>query len=172
MSSESEIVEQLIESLASAHCALLETKLARIDEMAQEAASANPDIEELLLLRHRVRIVGDEVRRICDREENGLFSMIRRLHEARLISRCHAGMVAARVRFTVMDQEAVLQSVQELRALAAAPLSPRGPCALCHPIVEALDELRADLLTHFTSEREMLFAPAVERETRLAEVIQ
>jgi iron-sulfur cluster repair protein YtfE (RIC family) len=161
-------VEQVIETLCVCHSELLTRTLPRIGELADEAAAANPGLDELPLLRHRVRLLADELRRAFEREEHALFSMIRRLFETRILPPCHAGMVAARIRFTTPNHESILMMVDDVHRLAAAQISPSGPCEFCHSIVEALVALRSRLAEHFELEQNVLFKSAIEREAKLS----
>jgi iron-sulfur cluster repair protein YtfE (RIC family) len=164
-------IEQLIESACNTHRSLISGHGLRINDLAEQACRANPTQEDLLLLRHRTRLLGEDLARLFEREEHGVFPMIRRLEGARSLRPCHVGMMRARVRFTVVDQEAILLTLSEVRSLTVVQLAPQVPCEICQAIALALDELSCELLRHHEFEQSILFRRATEREDLLASQI-
>jgi hypothetical protein len=94
--------------------------------------------------------------------------MCRRIEQATSLRPCHVGMMKARVRFAVMEQENVLVTLDALKSLSVVQLAPRGPCEICRSIAEALEELSGAVLQHHQFEQEYLFKRATDREDMLA----
>ena len=164
-------IEQLIETASAAHVTLLSGQVKLANDLAEQACGANPDQEDLLLLRHRTRLLAEDLSRLFEREEHGVFPMIRRLDQATSLRPCHVGMMQARVRFTVVDQEALLASLSKARSLSVVQLAPQGPCEVCRSLSQVLDELATELHRHHDFEQSVLFRRATEREEWLASQI-
>ena len=96
-----------------------------------------------------------------------VFPALIRLESETGVSKCKAGLVRARLRFMVAEQEALVTELNEASGIAGRYLSPAGPCEFCHELLGALAALSVKLTHHLALEQEELFTWALQREDRL-----
>ena len=131
--------------------------------MEQIAAEAGPTADDALFIRSQVLAFHADLKRLFDREENGLFPMLWRLEKATVLSRCHAGMVRSRVRFAIIEQEPLTGSLNRLKEATRA-----CPAAACRGVLQLIEQFETALAAHLQRERQSLFHRAVEMEADLA----
>jgi iron-sulfur cluster repair protein YtfE (RIC family) len=153
-------------SLVLAHCEFLESLPALID-LIDDVVAGNRQLPEAASLSLKATELGEQLRWLFEREEENLFPALIKLETQFRISPCRAGMVGARVRCMMREQERVLEIVIEMQRLATQHLSPAGPCESCHNLLAMLSDLRLDLEQHLRLERERLFNWALAREAML-----
>jgi iron-sulfur cluster repair protein YtfE (RIC family) len=162
---DSAAVDRLVEGLLETHENVLSPQMSALGKVVENNCEFGSG--EFLLLRQRMHLLSSDLQRLFGREKHGVFPMIRRLTETRVLSPCRAGMIRSRVRFAILEQEGVLARLSEIRELASAQLSPGGACESCHAIIAQIDELTLQLIQHFDLEQSALFRPAEEREDEL-----
>ena len=143
-------------------------RLARLRAVAEEVAAGNPSVSALAEMDRKAALLCNDLRECCGREQALIFPMLLRLAAQSSISRCNAGMIRARLRFLIAEQEAALAGLGEIVATARRHLSPDGPCEACHELLELALGFEAELAEHIRREQDELFAWAIERENQLA----
>jgi iron-sulfur cluster repair protein YtfE (RIC family) len=114
-------------------------------------------------------LLQEQMRCLFDYEQSSVFPALTRLETQSHISRCRAGMIAARVRWLLHEQATLLDAIAELQQDATQHLSPAGPCESCHALVRDLSHFQADLKRHVRDEKERVLDWAVLREKVLTE---
>jgi len=160
-------VEAFVAQRTSEHQQWLGDRLSRLRELAADAAASNSHIAEMATMDQKVAFLCNDLRECFEREESMVFPALVRLRQQTHISRCHAGMVRARLRFMVAEQEAVAALLAQATEIARRHLSPTGPCEACHDLIAALESLNAELTAHRRREQDELFAWALDREDQL-----
>ncbi|HTW94256.1 MAG TPA: hemerythrin domain-containing protein [Tepidisphaeraceae bacterium] len=154
----------LMAALREEHSLLCERLLPAIESlMYKNAAEAGPTADDALLIRSKVLAFHADLARLFEREEKGMFPMLQRLEASTVISPCHAGMVKSRVRFAVIEQNPLTESLAKLKEATQA-----CPAASCRGVLELLHEFEVILTRHLKLEREKLFPRAVELEGKLS----
>ena len=152
---------------AEHHKLLAGSRVTNLRALAALAAEANPHIPDLAAMDHTIATFCNDLRECFDREESMVFPALLRLQTQTRVSRCQAGMVRARLRFMVAEQDAVLGSLSGAGDIARRHLSPMGPCESCHQLLLAIESLQAGLHAHVAREQDELFAWALGREDAL-----
>lgn len=164
-------VDGFVARRVTEHQQWLGDRLVRLREFAANAAAVNPSVAEMAELDQKVAFLVNDLRDCVAREESMVFPALARLREQTQVSRCHAGMVKARLRFMVAEQDALAASLAEAREIAHRHLSPAGPCETCHALVADLESLEVELTEHLRKEQDELFAWALAREESLVRQI-
>ena len=160
-------VEAFVAQRTSEHQQWLGDRLSLLRELAADAAASNPQIAEMATMDQKVAFLCNDLRECFEREESMVFPSLVRLRQQTQVSRCHAGMVRARLRFMVAEQESVAASLAEAIQIARRHLSPAGPCEACHDLIAALESLDAELTAHRRREQDELFAWALDYEDQM-----
>ena len=154
----------LMEALRQEHARLSGDLLPAIEAlMEQIAIEAGPTADDALLIRSKVLAFHADLARLFEREEKGMFPMLTRLEGSTVISPCHAGMVKSRVRFAVIEQNPVTESLAQLKDATRA-----CPAASCRGVLDLLEQFEIVLAAHLKRERETLFPKAVEMAAKLS----
>jgi regulator of cell morphogenesis and NO signaling len=153
------------------HQQWLGDRLARLRELAADAAAVNSSIPDMAEMDQTVAFLCNDLRECLEREESMVFPALLRLKEQTSVSKCHAGMIKARLRFMVAEQEAIAGSLASAADIVRLHLSPTGPCETCHELLIALESLQAELSDHLRREQDELFAWALAREEALVRQI-
>jgi iron-sulfur cluster repair protein YtfE (RIC family) len=162
-------VASFVADRVAEHHLLAGARISRLRELASEAAEANADVAELAAMDQKIAFFCNDLPECCRREESMVFPMLLRLHSQTRISQCKAGMIAARLRFMVAEQNALLSSLAEVIEIIGRNLSPAGPCESCHQLLQAAKSFQSDLIAHIRREQVELFEWAVAREAALAQ---
>jgi iron-sulfur cluster repair protein YtfE (RIC family) len=160
-------VESFIDQRKAEHGHLTSGRLARLRELAYEAADANSSIPELGEMDRKIACFCNDLPECCRREEQMVFPALRRLCLQSHISSCKAGMVAARLRFMVAEQQMLLSTLADAIEILERHLSPAGPCESCHRLLQEAASFALELGAHIRREQEELFAWGVAREADL-----
>jgi len=169
-------LRRLMTLLEEEHRAILNLRMPAlrdaVDLLAQaansDACSAAPELCSAVVTFHA------NLQRLCEREERGLFPMLRRLLNATVVSQCHAGLVQSRVKFATLEQEAVSRELDQLASLAGCVGSPPGTstaaiAAQIDVLRHAIDALRHAIDAHVRHEQQILFPSVVELEQTLTQ---
>lgn len=162
-----ELSSFILDRAAEHHALLAGTRLTNLRALAVEAAESNADVPELAAMDHTVATFCNDLRECFGREESMVFPALVRLETQTHVSRCHAGMIRARLRFMVAEQDALLASLSGAGDIARRHLSPTGPCESCHQLLLAIESLHAEVHAHVAREQDELFAWALAREDAL-----
>jgi iron-sulfur cluster repair protein YtfE (RIC family) len=162
-------VANFIQERVVEHALLGGARLARLRVLACEAAEANAGIPELAQMDHRMACFCNDLAECCRREEQMVFPTLLRLRSQTHITSCKAGMVAARLRFMVAEQQALLSALAEVIGMVERNLSPAGPCESCHQLLHEAKAYVSDLAAHVRREEDELFAWGVSREAVLVQ---
>jgi iron-sulfur cluster repair protein YtfE (RIC family) len=157
----------ILDRAAEHHALLAGSRLTNLRALATEASEANAQMPELAAMDHTVATFCNDLRECFAREESMVFPALLRLQTQTHVSRCQAGMIRARLRFMVAEQDALLLSLSDAGDIARRHLSPTGPCESCHQLLLAIESLQADLHPHVAREQDELFAWALAREDAL-----
>jgi iron-sulfur cluster repair protein YtfE (RIC family) len=162
-------VEAFIEAHVVEHGRLMGGRLARLRQLASDTAEANVVVAELAEMDRRIGCFCNDLPECCRREEQMVFPALLRLRSQIQISSCKAGMVAARLRFMVAEQDALLAALTDAIGIVKRNLSPAGPCESCHQLLREATSFESELVAHIRREQEELFAWAVAREAELVQ---
>jgi iron-sulfur cluster repair protein YtfE (RIC family) len=163
-------VASFVADRVAEHHLLAGARLSRLRELASEAAEANGDVAELAAMDQKIAFFCNDLPECCRREESMVFPTLLRLCSQTHISQCKAGMIAARLRFMVAEQNALLSSLAAVIEIIGPKLSPAGPCESCHQLLQAAKAFQSELIAHIRREQDELFAWAVARETALVQI--
>ena len=162
-------VELFIEHHTAEHEQFTGERLTRLRELACEAAQANGGVTELLDMDQKIACFCNDLPECCRREEQMVFPALLRLKSQTHITSCKAGMVAARLRFMVAEQQMLLSTLADAIQILQRHLSPAGPCELCHELLREARSLESELVVHIRREQEELFAWGISREAELVQ---
>jgi iron-sulfur cluster repair protein YtfE (RIC family) len=156
-----------IEQRRAEHEQFLGGRLARLRELTCTAAEANARAADLADMDQKIACFCNDMPECCRREEQMVFGALLRLASQTHITACKAGMIAARLRFMVAEQRALLSLLDDAVKIVERNLSPAGPCESCHQLLAEANSFQAALVTHILREQQELFAWAIAREAEL-----
>ena len=165
-------VESFIEQHAAEHEGFTGAgggRLTRLRELACEAAQANADLAELIDMDRKIACFCNDLPECFRREEQMVFPALLRLKAQTHISSCKSGMVAARLRFMVAEQQMLLSTLADAITILQVHLSPAGPCESCHELLRETKSLESELAAHIHREQRVLFAWGAAREAELVQ---
>jgi iron-sulfur cluster repair protein YtfE (RIC family) len=162
-------VESFIEQHAAEHERFTGERLARLRQLACEAAEANAGVAELADMDQKIGCFCNDLPECFRREEQMVFPALLRLGSLARISSCKAGMVAARLRFMVAEQQMLLSALANAIEILERHLSPVGPCESCHGLLREAKSLESELVAHIRREQAELFTWGVAREVELVQ---
>jgi iron-sulfur cluster repair protein YtfE (RIC family) len=162
-------VASFIEEQVAEHACLIGERLSRLRELASDAVAANADIAELAEMDQKIAFFCNDLPECCRREEAMVFPTLLRLRSQTHISSCKAGMVAARLRFMIAEQNVMLSALADVVEIVGRNLSPTGPCESCHQLLQAAKQFQSELVAHVQREQEELFVWAIAREAALVQ---
>jgi iron-sulfur cluster repair protein YtfE (RIC family) len=160
-------MEEICQTLIRVQGRLLR-KVAALEEAAADVARCNSQVPELRALPVQVRLFWSNFCALSEHEEHVVFPIVQRLPHKTVISPCHAGMIAARIKIVVRQQDALADALAEIGDVAKTHLSPAGPCETCHAFLQLLDTFQRDFGRYLRDQRIQLLEPAIERERELA----
>jgi iron-sulfur cluster repair protein YtfE (RIC family) len=162
-------VEPFIEARMAEHGHMIGTPLTRLRRLACDAAEANTGVAELAEMDRKIACFCNDLPECCRREEQMVFPALVRLQSQTHITSCRAGMIAARLRFMIAEQQALLSELAGAIEIIERHRSPAGSCESCHELLREAQSFEGVLVAHIRREQEELFAWGVAREAELVQ---
>lgn len=162
-------VAGLIMHILDKHHVFTKEEMARLEPLADKVVAAHgANHPELLVLRHLMRQLFDELRPHMLKEEQVLFPFIialeRAHHENRTAPFAPFGTVHNPIRMMLMEHDGAGELLRDMRKLTFDYTVPADACISFKTFYEALAAFEQDLHQHIHLENNLLFPKAVELE--------
>src|SRR5581483_9505995 len=160
---------ELCDHIEQTHHAYLRQALPRLSALTEKVARAHGAKDPRLLDLHATfGGLRAELEAHMAKEEFILFPLCRQLEGATARPRFHCGSVQNPIRVMVAEHADAGEALEEMRALTDDFTPPVGACNTYRAMLQALEELEADLHQHVHKENNLLFPRAAEAEAALA----
>jgi regulator of cell morphogenesis and NO signaling len=159
---------ELCDHIVSRHHDRLRQELPRIEFMARKVAAAHgerhPELREVANVFDDLQ---SELLMHMRKEEEVLFPLIRQMEETDRVPSFHCGSLGMPISVMEHEHDNAGRALEDLRRLTGGHASPADACNTFRALLNALEDLEADMHQHVHKENNILFPAARACEERL-----